>query len=684
MGKGIIIDNLGAARYNIQLVYDRARVTKAIARLDADILQAQQQLAVEGLSAAEAARLKAEIAALRLRKKLLGEMPADIYLPAWCADYSDDLTGEVGTIEVPGERDGVNIQPGFNENAVYAAARDGVLQHALAGTPESVFCNWAMLPGWQKFKPTYRYGTILELEIAAVQEQGDYATVRLDEAASSVKDLAINQTDILYHVPIDYMCCNGAGFAVDDEVIVAFDNQDWERPRIIGYKEEPKPCHEHVVFKINMEGEDIAVMVWDPRHNEARIEPCAPTAAAYVAWRENRETTGQDLFGTEALCGRETPSPHEDWLFYIYSREPKTLEGWWYYYALVFPDDFSWFLEATKELAAGCPDLSALSDSAENNNELTRISDGILYNYTPNFIGTVDAGWIIEAAYRQETYYSSSFYPGVAEIYPMTIKRAVLLPQSPVAVAGLRTKREHTATGLCLANYNNYDEQNDALDTFYSPFGNMGSYNNSFAKGKKRTLMFDGPPAEWEDWTRYYGEGSFIPCWNKLPDLLVAGQDPPDIVWYGRALPWALWTDPDDWRPDAQKKVKEIEAYALNRIWFDYALEGQYSEQVIADLCLVQYTPCTGSFFDKQEINYDPFSVEYTREVSYEFGTREILVHAQALYRRQGVAGVDFVAAGRDEALEAKIIEAIEFAYTQAEVPVNEIRALTIGVEIVR
>ncbi|KKM27868.1 hypothetical protein LCGC14_1570450, partial [marine sediment metagenome] len=43
----------------------------------------------------------------------------------WCADLTEDLSGDVGIIEVPGEQTARNIQPGYNANAVYSGSRDG-------------------------------------------------------------------------------------------------------------------------------------------------------------------------------------------------------------------------------------------------------------------------------------------------------------------------------------------------------------------------------------------------------------------------------------------------------------------------------------------------------------------------------------------------------------------------------
>jgi len=77
----------------------------------------------------------------------------------WCADYSEALKGTVGTIEINGEAGQINIVPEGKSGI-------GLLQHPLAMTPSGVFYNWALLPAWQKWKPTYRIGIITSVEKA--------------------------------------------------------------------------------------------------------------------------------------------------------------------------------------------------------------------------------------------------------------------------------------------------------------------------------------------------------------------------------------------------------------------------------------------------------------------------------------------------------------------------------------
>jgi hypothetical protein len=154
---------------------------------------------------------------------------------AWCADLTEDLSGEVGTIEPRGEgsTDPI-IVPGYT-SAAWDKTRDGQLVVPYSSGPPAVFWNWAAMPAWQKWKPTYRVGKITNIV-------ADTADVELDDIRSTQQQLAINQTPTLTGVPVEYMSCNGAAFAVNDRVIVRFEGQDWSQPKVIGFESNPKPC----------------------------------------------------------------------------------------------------------------------------------------------------------------------------------------------------------------------------------------------------------------------------------------------------------------------------------------------------------------------------------------------------------------------------------------------------------
>jgi hypothetical protein len=248
MGKGKIISGGSGGEYQVELSFDRRRVnseqfgiTQYVAQLTAEIAAMDEGLEKD---------LKTlHKTALEKREELIqADMPADPTVAAWCTDLTEDLSGTVGTIEVPGERGTVLIQPGYAGSATYDSDRDGILQPSLGGTPESVFFNWSLRPGWQKWMPTYRFGTIIAIA-------GDNCDIRLFNAQSSDQGLQVNQTTSLTNVAIEYMDCNGAAFSIGDEVVIKFEGQNWDTPKVIGFKDNPQACAFYI--RLTIDGHDL-------------------------------------------------------------------------------------------------------------------------------------------------------------------------------------------------------------------------------------------------------------------------------------------------------------------------------------------------------------------------------------------------------------------------------------------
>uniref|UniRef100_A0A6M3J2K8 Uncharacterized protein n=1 Tax=viral metagenome TaxID=1070528 RepID=A0A6M3J2K8_9ZZZZ len=217
-------------------IYERSRVDSEITRITAQLVDIDAKLAV--MAEGQPKQL------LKLRRLSLAQRLTfyETYVPVdgetvsiWCADYTQDLTGNVGTIEINGTADYQNVQPGYDGNAVYSGTRDGILQKTMAMTPSGAVFNSGIVSGWQRWKPTYRTGTITSIT-------DDTADVTLAAAIDKFVGQDINQTVSLSSVEIDYMTCHGLAFKVGDEVIIQFTGQDWTAPKIIGFKQEPKPC----------------------------------------------------------------------------------------------------------------------------------------------------------------------------------------------------------------------------------------------------------------------------------------------------------------------------------------------------------------------------------------------------------------------------------------------------------
>ena len=280
MGKGTIISGGTGGQYQVELALKRDRIQARITAMTAQIMKIDARIAAS-TNDHEISMLTLQKTALQKRIIYLNNQPSDPTVSAWCADLTEDLTGEVGTIEVPGERGEVNIQPGHGGNAAYDQARDGQLGLNWNLGPAGAAYNLAMLPGWQKWKPTYRYGTITAID-------GDTCDVSLDVAGSSQLGLNVNQSQTLTVVTIEYMNCNGAAFEVGDEVLVKFGGQNFGSPKVIGFKENPQPCTELLYFVVSAANKSSRCIVWDiaakamatgilKNGGEPAVFPCNPS-----------------------------------------------------------------------------------------------------------------------------------------------------------------------------------------------------------------------------------------------------------------------------------------------------------------------------------------------------------------------------------------------------------------------
>lgn len=179
--------------------------------------------------------LKFDLEGLRRAAAALETLPAITQREAWCADFTEDRApgAFVATVEVPGEPAITLIAPG----ARAWGPADGLVRARELMSPEQAFFNAAILPGWQRHKPTHRWGTIV-----ALNKNTNRATVALSAQASSAQSLPINQQATLVDVPVTYMTCNAQAFELEDRVVVEFQGQNWESPRVVGFLDNPRAC----------------------------------------------------------------------------------------------------------------------------------------------------------------------------------------------------------------------------------------------------------------------------------------------------------------------------------------------------------------------------------------------------------------------------------------------------------
>jgi hypothetical protein len=175
----------------------------------------------------------------------------------WCTDLTEDLSGDVDTIEIDGAPTTILIGPGGVANITDDGGTPGYLSNIMAQTPAQTGLAWALLPGWQKWRPTYRVGTI-----TAIDYEEDIASVTLDVATSAAQGLLINQEAALVSIPVEYMDCNAFAFSVGNRVVVEFTGQLWDgAQKVIGFETNPQPC-EPISEEVDFGEESNSSRVW--------------------------------------------------------------------------------------------------------------------------------------------------------------------------------------------------------------------------------------------------------------------------------------------------------------------------------------------------------------------------------------------------------------------------------------
>lgn len=241
MGKGKIISGGTDGQYQVRVLYSSVEYHAQIERIDARLIVLQDAYDNAPIETPkevwEKSILGLQITALEKRKTNLEEnviLEEDI--SAWCADLTEDLSGDIGTVEIPGESTNIQIQPGYSDNAIYNLERDGQLVPTYNMNAAGWFYNLAMLPGWQKWKPLFRYATIDSIK------EDNKADITIENIKSSQQELEINQANTLSDVEIEYMDCDSSAFEEGDNVLVKFEGQDWNKSKIVGFKSAPQPC----------------------------------------------------------------------------------------------------------------------------------------------------------------------------------------------------------------------------------------------------------------------------------------------------------------------------------------------------------------------------------------------------------------------------------------------------------
>ncbi len=127
-------------------------------------------------------KAEAEKASARLSAAIASET-----VDAWCVDLSESLTGEVGTIEIDGRPTQILVNPGGETDTAL-----GKLQPPIANTPAGACYNFAILPWWQKYKPTYRVGVLINVPSETEGADPDTCDVGI-LPVHSYQGIAVNQ-----------------------------------------------------------------------------------------------------------------------------------------------------------------------------------------------------------------------------------------------------------------------------------------------------------------------------------------------------------------------------------------------------------------------------------------------------------------------------------------------------------
>lgn len=263
-----LMETLPAENSSVKQARNRVLFAQAaVQRAESILLQAQARLT-------EASKRLGEL-----------ELKEDPVIDAFAADYSRTLSGIVGTCEVNGEgTQKVVIRPGFTDDAKYNAGRDGLLFHRNSLSAEQAYFNHAIFPGWQKWMPTYRVG-----ELKGFTYPHNWGIVYFQPMAqSSSQDLRIDQAAAIA-APFDYMDCDHRAFLLGDKVLVQFDGQDWDSPRIIGFANGPRPCMESGgLYQLDGSG---SIWISPPGHiqfgaQQPSIRPFDPDTCSAIGARE--------------------------------------------------------------------------------------------------------------------------------------------------------------------------------------------------------------------------------------------------------------------------------------------------------------------------------------------------------------------------------------------------------------
>jgi len=176
----------------------------------------------------------------------IGKYKNPLNASAWCADLTEGLTGEVGTIEIDDETNKPNNQEIIiNAGGATNPAIGTVTPVASMLDYEAVY-RIITLPMYQNLRPRYRAGKITAISAGANTCSVSFAS---EYHYSSIigehrERFELFKSYSISDVPAQYLTCNIDAFSVGDYVIVDFKGS-WKTPTVIGFVSSPKSCGVH-------------------------------------------------------------------------------------------------------------------------------------------------------------------------------------------------------------------------------------------------------------------------------------------------------------------------------------------------------------------------------------------------------------------------------------------------------
>lgn len=283
----------------------------------------------------------------------------------------------------------------------------------------------------------------------------------------------------------------------------------------------------------------------------------------------------------------------------------------------------------------------------------------------------------------------------LATIFPESLYATRLPVSSPPAYHGLRTERHTTSTLKRFERFGLWGHNGDGpIEVHYYDFD-----INDIPTGPNPLSGWDWCVAQMEAMFPYehmivngfydvsksstINEYKFISPLGEFAGFTetdniegVAGSILMSLLENKHMIPeWATaHYDVASWNQDWSQEKWTV----LTKARYSSHLAGRFSPRSIANIWMIQYTPC----------NYTSTGTEdypmFNTVEAWTFYERVVEVSAQAIFRSGREAGLDWVAKGRNNAFETQIKAAIEMAYTLNNIPANEIREVSMETLIVK